>query len=110
MNTVDFEEIALQSVNPPLGFNDPKPSDEVAIKEWEDKFMVSIPQTLKHKEFDGVLIQIPFFHSSSLVSPDLPLLELRERIKSRIPIHRRGLTIWGIATPILAPLGIIRTY
>ena len=44
MDTVNFEELALQSVDPPLGFNDPAPSgssgDDDAEKRWKDRFMV----------------------------------------------------------------------
>ncbi|TFK26862.1 hypothetical protein FA15DRAFT_250927 [Coprinopsis marcescibilis] len=90
MDRLDFEELALKSVDPSLGPTIAHPTtNEVTGKGGAPPF------------------KIPLLYPSSITQGDAALAHLRQYADHRTPIHRRGFLTWLIIAPITAPFMII---
>lgn len=88
MDQLDFEEVALKSIDPSLGpslrFND----------------------SGKLRQQDHP--QIPLIYPPSVCA--MPLSHLRTLLKDRTPRHYKGFITWLSIVPFTAPLKLVRTF
>ncbi|TDL22116.1 hypothetical protein BD410DRAFT_815051 [Rickenella mellea] len=86
---VEFEELALKSIDPSLG---PKAYKLGA-------------SDVKLDEKDHPVI--PLVHPTAFASLHSPLTHLRQMLEKRIPLHKKGFYTWMIIAPFTAPFAII---
>lgn len=87
VDKMDFEELALKSIDPSLGPSIRHPNS------------TSDP-------FDSD-VHIPLHYPPSAVSGEDVVAELRQYVEHRIPVHKKGAMTWGIIAPFTAPFMII---
>lgn len=99
MHSVDFEELALRSIDPSLGPSIKHPGGGSALWEKDEG---------KEKEpAETESSSIPFLYPPSLTSSAVALGHLRWHVEHRISRHRKGFYMWGLLTPITFPLKLI---
>ncbi|KIY71562.1 hypothetical protein CYLTODRAFT_418785 [Cylindrobasidium torrendii FP15055 ss-10] len=87
VDRIDFEELALQSVDPSLG-----PSLTDLAAKLEDK---TKPVT------------IPLLYAPSVISADSIAAQLKALVEYRIPKHKKRFWIYAVAAPFTAPFMVI---
>lgn len=92
MDRIEFEELALKSVDPSLGPSLAHPKSP-AIERQEEK--------------GPVIDNIPLFYPPSITTSHLALAQLRAYTSTRMPMHRTGFYTWAIIAPFTAPFMII---
>ncbi|KAF8157854.1 mitochondrial K+-H+ exchange-related-domain-containing protein [Crassisporium funariophilum] len=91
VDRLDFEELALKSIDPSLG-----PS--IA--------RLKLTRAMEEKR-ESLTVTIPIVFPPSLLSSSEVLSELRANTKHRIPRHRRGFYFWMLVAPLTAPFKLI---
>ncbi|KDR83089.1 hypothetical protein GALMADRAFT_238906 [Galerina marginata CBS 339.88] len=91
MDRVDFEELALKSIVPSLGFS---------ITHLKGTPALDAPEKTQSTT-------ISLIYPPSLLSGSTALADLRAHVKHRIPLHRMGFYSWAALTPFTFPLKII---
>ncbi|KAH6885109.1 mitochondrial K+-H+ exchange-related-domain-containing protein [Coprinopsis sp. MPI-PUGE-AT-0042] len=99
MDRIDFEELALKSVDPSLGPSLPHPKTNVIEREKRES-------ELSEKD---VLVSenIPLLYPPSITTSHLALAQLKAYTTQRMPLHRKGFYTWAIIAPFMAPFMII---
>lgn len=92
MDRIDFEELALKSVDPTLGPSLAHPKSNLMEREVEKA---------------PVLDRIPLLYPPSITTSHVALAQLREYTKARMPMHRTGFYTWAAIAPFTAPFMII---
>jgi len=88
MDRLDFEELALKSIDPSMGptiTSSPSPP----VKESKES------------------LRIPLLYPPSISTGPDTLSDLRALVKYRTPKHRRGCYLWALVAPITAPFMIV---
>ena len=115
VDKLDFEELALKSIDPSLGPTNP------ALKRGRLKDL-GFSDELDHEKgrlrvcmLDPSIIpaitdipKIPLLYPPSILSSSAVLAELLAYAEFRISKHRRGFYLWMSAAPLTAPFMLIR--
>ncbi|KAF8744743.1 Mitochondrial K+-H+ exchange-related, partial [Rhizoctonia solani] len=96
VDRIDFEELALASIDTSLG---PKIS-QLGTQESEGK-KLSEKQTKTHT------VSIPLIYPPSFISSIDPIVNLRDQLAARSPLHRRKTWFWVGMIPFTAPFMLI---
>jgi hypothetical protein len=114
---LDFEELALKSIDPSLGPTPVTPSASSLIpsstssstKELggpvKASLVISSQPNARHV---FTPLQIPLLYPPSISTGPETLREISALASYRMPIHRRAFYLWAIAAPFTAPISIIR--
>ncbi|KAF6754903.1 mitochondrial K+-H+ exchange-related-domain-containing protein, partial [Ephemerocybe angulata] len=94
VDRMDFEELALKSIDPSLGPSIKHPASNELDSDRREKDAQE-------------RIQIPLHYPPSVLTPELAVAELRKYVEHRIPVHRKGFYTWLIIAPLTAPFMII---
>ncbi|TEB24006.1 hypothetical protein FA13DRAFT_1669596, partial [Coprinellus micaceus] len=90
---MEFEELALKSIDPSLGPSLSHPaSSEMESESSEGK---------------NVRLRIPLYYPKNILSGETVMSELRQYVDHRIPAHRKGFYMWLAIAPLTAPFMII---
>lgn len=93
---MEFEELALKSIDPSLGPSLSHPaSSEMESESSEGK---------------NVGLRIPLYYPQNILSGETVMSELRQYVDHRIPAHRKGFYMWLAIAPLTAPFMIIRAF
>ena len=93
IDRVDFEELALKSVDPELG-------PTILHPDFSGK-------KGKEKEKETPQLSIPLFFPPNVYSTQTSLDHLRQLLSTRGPRHRRGVYVWIALMPLTAPFMLI---
>ncbi|KAF8628645.1 hypothetical protein AX15_003777 [Amanita polypyramis BW_CC] len=94
MDRLDFEELALKSINPSMGPTitaPPTPSSSGS----------SLGKDLEES------VKIPLLYPPSISTGSETLRELRALVSYRLPKHRREFYLWALIAPLTAPFVIV---
>lgn len=113
MDRIEFEELALKSMDPSLG---PDLSHWRNTKSKPDEKLDSEePVVMQHclvffRNTNVMSMQIPLIHPTSLAPFDklTPLEHFRSLLLKRTPRHKRGFYTWMLVSPLMAPFAIVR--
>ncbi|KAG8984604.1 hypothetical protein FRB90_005205 [Tulasnella sp. 427] len=92
---IEFEELALKSIDPSLG---PK------LKRDPDSSHAVSAEVKKAVE-SGQHVTVPLYHPPSALGD--PLSHLKNMLRERTPNHRKWMTIWIAISPLTAPFAIL---
>lgn len=101
---LDFEELALKSLDPSLGPRITSP--RTAGKDVQQPHVCLF--TFRHAILNLIspTSQIPLIYPQHIITS--PLLSLQTLVDKRAPRHKRGAWIWLLASPLTAPFMLIR--
>ncbi|EDR13552.1 uncharacterized protein LACBIDRAFT_308599 [Laccaria bicolor S238N-H82] len=106
VDRMDFEELALKSIDPSLGPSIKHPGGGHALEgKGKEKGKESVASSASEKGEDSLVI--PLLYPPSQTSSSAALAHLRQYVEHRMPKHRRGFYTWMILTPFTAPFMII---
>ncbi|KAG2009549.1 hypothetical protein CC2G_012468 [Coprinopsis cinerea AmutBmut pab1-1] len=91
MDRLDFEELALKSIDPSMG---------PTVSHPRSNFM-------QRGEKGLVSFQIPLLYPPSITLPENALEQLRKDVEHRTPIHRKGFYTWMLLAPLTTPFIIV---
>ncbi|KAJ3503908.1 hypothetical protein NMY22_g18088 [Coprinellus aureogranulatus] len=89
VDRMEFEELALKSVDPSLG-----PS-------------LTHPASSEMESSEKVGLRIPLYYPPKILSRETVMSELRQYVEHRIPAHRKGFYTWLAIAPLTAPFMIV---
>ncbi|PFH49975.1 hypothetical protein AMATHDRAFT_146422 [Amanita thiersii Skay4041] len=95
VDRMDFEELALKSIDPSLG-------PRVTVATGSGKRVRG-----EGGEEKGTRGQIPLVYPPSISSGSETLRELRALVSYRLPKHRKGFYLWMMVAPFTAPFMIV---
>ena len=106
VDRLDFEELALKSLDPSLG---PKiTSPRTVGKDIRQPQVRSSPSApAPSLKLIPLLAQIPLIYPQHIITS--PLLSLQTLVDKRAPRHKRGAWFWLLVSPLTAPFMLIRT-
>ncbi|RXW14252.1 hypothetical protein EST38_g11602 [Candolleomyces aberdarensis] len=103
VDRMEFEELALKSIDPSLGPTITHPRSSEMDSEQKE-------QRLEEKGGAGSgpsVVRIPLVYPPSALTSELAVSELRMYVQHRIPVHRKGFYLWMFIAPLTAPFMII---
>lgn len=106
MDRMEFEELALKSVDPSLGPSFTHPASSEMEKSEKVGLRVRLYILRMSEEADSP--QIPLYYPQKILSAEAVMSELRQYVAHRIPAHRKGFYTWLVIAPFTAPFMIIR--
>jgi len=94
MDRLDFEELALKSVDPSMAPTIAHPTKNGMMEEDADGRVVGP-------------LRIPLLYPSSMATPEGVLAQLRRDTSHRTPVHRKGFVFWAVVAPFTLPFMIV---
>jgi hypothetical protein len=105
IDRLDFEELALKSLDPSLG---PKiTSPRTVGKDVQQPQVRRLPFARAVLNPISPTSQIPLIYPQHIITS--PLLNLQTLVDKRAPRHKRGAWFWLLVSPLTAPFMLIRT-
>ena len=105
IDRLDFEELALKSLDPSLGPKITSPRTAGRDVQQPQACHLAFGRTVL--ELTPSTSQIPLIYPQHIITS--PLLNLQTLVDKRAPRHKRGAWFWLLVSPLTAPFMLIRT-
>ena len=106
IDRLDFEELALKSLDPSLGPRITSP--RTVGKDVQQPHVYLFTFGRAAFKLIPPVSQIPLIYPQHIITS--PLLNLQTLVDKRAPRHQRGAWFWLLASPLTAPFMLIRTF